>query len=279
MARQGSSAKRIIGLIPASGSASRLGPLPCSKEIYPIGFRGQEDQVRPRVACHALLESMKAAGAEAAYFVIASGKWDIPDYLSADGHPGLPLAYVVTRDSPNTPTTIDHARPFTRDARVLFGFPDVLFTPGDAFVRLIAHQDRSKADVVLGLFPTETPHKMDMVELDDAGRVEAIRIKSRQTASPFAWLIASWEGDFSAILHDYLSGRDAEKKSQEKGRELYMGDVLLHGLEVGLRIEGVTFPDGTCTDIGTPSDLLNAVRSEARGFRGSGPPALAAQST
>ncbi len=28
----------VIGLIPAGGQAKRLSPLPCSKELYPIGF-------------------------------------------------------------------------------------------------------------------------------------------------------------------------------------------------------------------------------------------------
>ncbi len=34
----------VIGLIPAGGQAKRLSPLPCSKELYPIGF-GRTDAV------------------------------------------------------------------------------------------------------------------------------------------------------------------------------------------------------------------------------------------
>jgi glucose-1-phosphate thymidylyltransferase len=35
----GARLREIIGLIPAGGVAERLSPLPCSKEIYPIGFK------------------------------------------------------------------------------------------------------------------------------------------------------------------------------------------------------------------------------------------------
>jgi glucose-1-phosphate thymidylyltransferase len=31
--------REIVGLIPAAGKAAHMGPLPCSKKLYPIGFR------------------------------------------------------------------------------------------------------------------------------------------------------------------------------------------------------------------------------------------------
>jgi glucose-1-phosphate thymidylyltransferase len=61
--------------------------------------------------------------------------------------------------------TLDQAYPFVQDAVVAMGFPDILFQPDDAFVRLLARLEASNADVVLGLFPTEEPQKAGMVIL------------------------------------------------------------------------------------------------------------------
>ena len=30
--------REVVGLIPAAGEAKRIGPLLCSKELYPVGF-------------------------------------------------------------------------------------------------------------------------------------------------------------------------------------------------------------------------------------------------
>ncbi len=59
----------VIGLLPAGGTSSRIAPLPCSKELYPIGFRlsDKERTSRPKVVCHYLLEKMQFAGITKAY--------------------------------------------------------------------------------------------------------------------------------------------------------------------------------------------------------------------
>ena len=73
----------LIGLIPAGGSATRIAPLPCSKEVYPVGFQRSADGSvpRPKVACEYLLERMRLAGVNRAYIVLREGKWDIPAFL------------------------------------------------------------------------------------------------------------------------------------------------------------------------------------------------------
>src|SRR5687767_13356160 len=50
----------LLGLIPAAGRAERLGPLPCSKELLPIGFRETPRGPSPKVAGHYLLERFRA---------------------------------------------------------------------------------------------------------------------------------------------------------------------------------------------------------------------------
>ena len=80
------SQKEIVGLIPAAGQGTRIGPLPCSKEIYPIGFDPSLEG-RPKAVSHYLLEKMKSADIQKAYVVLRAGKWDIPNYFMAGEMP------------------------------------------------------------------------------------------------------------------------------------------------------------------------------------------------
>ena len=68
----------IVGLMPAGGQAMRIAPLPCSKELYPIGFRliAEDGSLRPKVACHYLLEKMQLAGINKVYIILRDGIWD-----------------------------------------------------------------------------------------------------------------------------------------------------------------------------------------------------------
>ncbi|RMD74724.1 MAG: nucleotidyl transferase, partial [Chloroflexi bacterium] len=68
----------MIGLIPAGGMATRLGPLPCSKELLPVGGWAEPDGLRPRPIITYLLAQWQRAGITRAFIVVKPGKWDIP---------------------------------------------------------------------------------------------------------------------------------------------------------------------------------------------------------
>ena len=71
----------VIGLIPCGGHATRIAPLPCSKEVLPVGLRRTVDgSLRPKVVSHYLLEKMRQGGVRRAFFILRNGKWDIPQY-------------------------------------------------------------------------------------------------------------------------------------------------------------------------------------------------------
>ncbi len=57
----------LIGLLPAAGRGSRLGPIPCSKEIMPLGFQAQTTPDgtiwQPVTAIETHLRALKLAGA------------------------------------------------------------------------------------------------------------------------------------------------------------------------------------------------------------------------
>lgn len=258
----------MVGLMPAGGKATRVAPLPCSKELFPIGFRpvGQMGDVRPKVICHYLLENMRMADVEKVYVIIREGKWDIPAYLSHGTMLDMHLAYLMLDLPFGVPYTLDQAYPFVKDSIVVFGFPDVLFEPDDAFVHLLNRQEESGADLVLGLFPSSNPGKMDMVDLNRDGKIYNIQIKPVKTQLQYTWIIAVWTPVFTSFMHDFvLADRKIREKnpldfSAEKNQELFMSHVILHALKQNMHIDTVLFPDGNCIDVGTPEDLLNVLK-------------------
>lgn len=249
----------VVGLIPAGGTATRLSPLPCSKEIYPIGFtRTGEGRPRSRVAAHCLLEGIHSAGAAQAYIVLREGKWDIPAYLGDGSQLGLSLAYLMMNAPWGVPYTVDQAYHFVRDALIIFGFPDVQFEPGDAFVHLRDHLTASNADIVLGLFPAQPPYECDRVATDDAGRVQGILVKPEETDLQYTWIMAVWTPRFTQFLHDYLATLNPGGFRDGSRGEIFMGHVMQAALEAGFRVEAEHFPDGHYIDIGTPDGLITA---------------------
>lgn len=248
----------LLGLIPAAGRALRLGPLPCSKELLPIGFRDTPQGPAPKVAGHYLLERFRAGGVRRIFMVLHESKWDVPRYFGTGEMADVSLAYLCIPGSRSVPETLDHAFPFVEDAIVALGFPDVLFEPVDAYARLIERQSATGADLVLGLFPAERFRTTDMVELGDDGRVLRIEVRPESTNLRFNWLIAVWSPVFTRFL------REAVRSAPAGEGELQIGAVVRAAVEGGLRVEGVAFPEGSYRDVGTPDELAKAVREHAR---------------
>jgi glucose-1-phosphate thymidylyltransferase len=255
-----------IGLIPAAGQATRISPLPCSKELYPLGFRqiNQGRSIRPKVVCHYLLEKMHIAGVTKAYVILRKNKWDIPAYFGDGKLLDMHLAYLMLGLPYGVPYTLDQAYPFIQHAMVVFGFPDIIFKPKDAFLHLLNRQAESKADVVLGLFLARQPQKVDMVDLDREGMVRGIQIKPARTDRRYTWIIAVWTPVFTHFMHEYVSSslkennNDQTDYSTAKQCEVFMGDVIHGAIEQGIIVIGHIFAGSRYIDIGTPEDLYNA---------------------
>lgn len=249
--------RAVIGLIPAAGEATRIAPLPCSKELSPVGFQSLDGDKgkRPKVVCQYLLEKMRSAGVTNAYVVLREGKWDIPAYFRDGSRLDMNLAYLMMGLPFGVPYSIDQAHSFLRHVTVAFGFPDILFQADDAFVRLLNHQATSDADVIMGLFPTDRPEKFDMIDLDHAGKIRQIEINPPQTLLRHTWCIAVWTPVFTEFLHGYVA---AHKSSAGTNPELTIGAVFRAAIQEGLRFEGVQVSDEAYLDIGTPENLLRA---------------------
>ena len=257
-----------MGLVPAAGNASRLAPLPCSKEILPVGFQARDglEGPRPMAACEHLLGSMQQGGARRAYIVLRDGKWDIPAYLGDGQEIGLQLAYLVGRVPFGVPFTLDQAYDFVRGHRVACGFPDILTEPQDVFGPLLARLEATEAAVALALFPADDPQLMDQVRVDGDGRVRRIQVKPGRERLDCGWVAAAWGPEFTELLRAWVV--DAFEHIRRHGaldREPHLGDVLQAAIDADLIVQGVDFPAGSFTDIGAPERLSSIWRRAADG--------------
>lgn len=251
-----SSKQQIVGLIPAAGNASRISPIPCSKEIFPVAIDENSTPSTIKAAVSYLLDSFVEAGAHQIYVIMRKGKWDIPQYLGVGSPREFSLAYIITDPTAGTHYTIDLAYRFVKDKIVLLGFPDVLFKPKNAFSVLLERQKQTGAEVVLGLFRTAKPQKADMVDIDDHGHVNKIVIKPATTSLNYAWAIAIWTPDFTQYLHEYVDTKNMSENSEfNKAEEIFIGDVIQYAIGDGLQVDGVIFEQGAFMDIGTMADL------------------------
>ena len=258
------SAPDIIGLVPAAGLATRLGPLPVSKEIYPLATpaAGDARASRATVVCEYLLSGLHRAGVRQTYIVLRDGKWDIPAYLRDGSAFGMNFAYLMMGAPHGAPFTIDQAYPFLGPSRVALGFPDILFEPEDPYSPLLSRLTESDADVVLGVFPAVNPSSCDMVEIDD-GRVARLEIKPAASDLQWTWALAVWEPSFTEFLHESVQAKLA-RRAVDPSTEHYIGGVLQEAMAAGLRVDAVVVSEEPFLDIGTPEGLAAASR---RAFR------------
>lgn len=259
-----------IGLIPAGGLAERIAPLPCSKEVFPVGFHSDsiDQELRPKVICQYLLESMQAAGVEDVFIILRKGKWDIPEYLGDGKRIGIPIGYLIMDLPFGAPFTLDQAYPFVKDAMIFLGFPDILFKPIDALKMVSTRQRETNADVVMGLFPADNPRKTDMVEFEPGGRVQRIDIKPSVTELKYTWIIAVWTPRFTEFIHEFVTDFRKKESLQEDARsgkkykEYHIGEVLQEAININMSVNSIIIEKGRYIDIGTPRDLRRAVRAE-----------------
>ena len=252
------SAREVIGLIPCAGHATRITPLPCSKEVLPVGLRRTVDgALRPKVVSHYLLEKMRQGGVGKALFILRKGKWDIPQYYGSGNGIGMQIGYLVTERTFGPPYTIDEAYSFVRGAHVALGFPDILFEPDNAYRRGFSRLSATKSDLVLGLYRPHSVQVSDMIAIDRSGRVRELIIKPNETKLTWGWVFAVWTPRFTEFMHDYLAAPRTSAQLPGSGLppELSVGHVIQAAVSAGLVIQSLSFKGRSYLDIGSPEGL------------------------
>ena len=218
---------RLVGVVPAAGRASRLQPLGGSKELLEVGGRPVLDYV---------VERMRAAGAEEIRVVTRPDKHDVTEHARSLG------AAVIEGEPPSSAESVLLAvQGMPAEDIAMIGFPDTVWNPRTAFVRLVALVERG-ADVALGLFrgrDSEQLRRSDVVVLE-ATQVAAVEVKPLHPRSELLWGCAT--ARVGAL--GGLAGR-------EHPGELF-AELAAEGRVVGAVLEGEFL------DVGTPSDLAEA---------------------
>ena len=244
-----------IGLVPAAGRGLRFGLSGFSKELFPLlvagGEPGAEPQVRP--VCDFALRAVRTAGASRAVVVVSPDKAELMRVLGAGEELDLALAYVVQRRPEGLPHAIAAARPWIDGHEVVLALPDTVILPGDALARVRAERARAGADLVLGVFPVAEPERLGPVELDDAGRVIAIRDKPPDRRVMNSWAIAAWSPRFTAFCCDW------DRRQADAGDERVLGHAFEAARAAGLAVGAIYFADGEFLDIGTPRGLRTTI--------------------
>ncbi len=237
------SANSPVAVIPAAGVGSRLdGAVTDSKEVAHIGGK-------PLIA-H-LLDRLARASVTEAVVVLRKGKEDIPAALAEYGE--VDLTYVVIDESPSELHSVIAGVRAAEGRVVALGYPDILFEPTDSYSVLLHRLDDTNADLVIGLFPTDQPERVDMVALDGRGRPTEVVIKQPDRGLRYSWSIAAWSPGFSSYLTEFAAG-------QRGPLEPSVGDVVQATINDGLVVDAVRFEKGSYLDVGTPGDLAEARR-------------------
>jgi len=163
-----------IGVIPAAGYATRLQPLQCSKEVYPVHARPVMDY---------LLDRMQAARPDEIRVVTRPDKTDVAAHARERGATVIEAQPASLADS--FAAGVADAAP--TDV-ILMGFPDSIWEPADGYERIVGLLDRG-FEVALGLF---SPREVDLrryetVVTDDAGVVGQIDFKPEVPSSRWIW--------------------------------------------------------------------------------------------
>lgn len=260
-------ARPIVGVIPAAGRATRLAPLPCSKELLPVGVHAAPEALRgrPKVISQYVLERLQRGGARRVIFVVRPGKFDIAEYWGDGSRLGLSIAYVMMGDPYGPPFSIAQAAPFMAEATVLVGFPDILIQPDDADARLVARLDETGADVVLGLYRLRRDQAVDLVHRVGDGRVTRLVPKEDRPArgdADVGYLLAAWSPTFTRFLVEATTQLAARARAGEFGAdpEWPLGTVIAQAIDEGLHVDSVMFEDGAFLDIGSAAGWAAAGR-------------------
>lgn len=191
----------LVGLVPAAGHATRLG-VAFPKELFPILPH------RYVPLGEVTLQNLRAAGARHVVVVIQAHKAALLQCFGSGRRLGLDISYVCQDDYSNNARksgglseALDSGYHLVRGRTVLFGMPDTLVWPPDCFRQILAEMEASGADLVLGLFPTDTPEKFGMVEFSEDGSVVQIIDKPETTDLTHMWGIIAWSGAFTEHLH------------------------------------------------------------------------------
>ena len=256
---------KFIGVLPAAGRGSRMGTIPCSKEIMPLGFQLQHDQDppywRPVTTLEQHIHALRVAGADCVLIIINDAKDDLVRYIGNGERFGLSVAFVLAPSNikaQGTPGSINLAAPWIGEHTTLLALPDTLITPIDTMAQLAHSHKQNGADLTLGMFRTSTPYKFGMVRFDRQDEIVGFVDKPPYSDLVWMWGIAAWSERFTKFLDAFLA------QASYSAPEIVLSEIFEASLKAGLNIQGIKFERSQYHDTGTPEDFQAVVALTAR---------------
>ena len=178
--------RRIVGVVPAAGHATRLQPRTGSKEVARVNGRPVMDYLHDR---------MQLAGYTTLRVVTRPEKVDVIQHAR-----DLGAEIVLGRPVTLADSLCLGIEGLPASTVVLFGFPDSVWTPANGFVRLREALGSTGAAVVLGLFDTRHPERCEIVSSRPDGTVTGIAFKPANPTSNVMWgCLAAQVGELAGL--------------------------------------------------------------------------------
>jgi glucose-1-phosphate thymidylyltransferase len=237
----------LIGLIPAAGKGVRLG-LPYPKELYPII---RDNRYKP--ISQFVLENMMTVPVEHVVLVINESKHQLVSFFGNGHRFGCHISYVVQEvrenarrsTSPGLGHALDSAYHLVRGKTVLFGMADTIMEPVDLFAQMLKKSSPDD-DVIMGLFPTDRPHKFGMTAFDADDIIPYIIDKPKETDLTHMWGCIIWRPSFTEYFHSLISS----------GEVADFAVIMNKAIESGMRFKAIRFNQGTYLDLGTYDEIM-----------------------
>lgn len=236
-----------IGIIPAAGLGSRLGPMGYPKELLPVAFDLNADGpgMKPKPVMSYSLEMLARAGVKNSVVVISELKLDIMQVFGGGEAQGLSLSYVLRSQPRGLADAVDAASPWLMGRNVCLLLPDTIIEPANAMRETCATLRETGADVVLGVFPTRIPEQLGPVRIGENGAVLQVLDKPKHCETRNTWAIAAWGPRFTELL------TEMNQKAAGEASGPILGDIFQLAVERGLNVRARYFPDGRFFDLGT----------------------------
>lgn len=241
----------MIGIIPAAGSATRMGGIPKMLLPIPGGFLLKQHidmMLKPqatRVFVGANPDNLNVLQMCTPYYA--------PDALT-NTWVGTVKSYVTMADTVlSIYEMLSDWGSSIRRTEILFGMPDTYFDDNQAFVKLAAALDDG-ADVAVGLFHVRQSqrHKLGMCAFDPrTQQILQVIDKSHTTTLAWAWGVLAWKPTFWQFI---------------RAEDPHVGYALPRAIDAGLDVRAVRM-EGEYFDCGTPDEYFECIEHLRRQTR------------
>lgn len=200
---------KVFGILPMAGKGSRIQPIAFSKELYPVSFGSKHFAISEFT-----IRSMARAHVHEIKLVVHPNKLDIANYYAHTKYP-VSVYFYASKSLPES--CLFPINGLRDDDICLFGLPDTLFTPLDAFAK-IKKDLLSGVDLSLGIFQVEDGSKYDSVKWNEiSGKLEGVLVKTNPPLSNWIWGIWGANVKTLKLLRKIISTQKTGRKERLLG--------------------------------------------------------------